>query len=150
MRSTLLSLAVLATSLSATAAAQECMETSQIVPLPGLSGISIDEPRVDVLGAPQSIDPAVAEELRRSWDRAGYEHLRADGGAVLWCYTPDDPRCNPVDAPARAPQLLRTQGKATTTVPFVPDAPSRPMQASHDDSRPHSGVKSRVERPPRA
>jgi hypothetical protein len=84
------------------------------------------------------------------WDRAGYEHLTAKGDALLWCYTPDDPRCNPVDGPASAPEIDSVHGKAAAAVPRVPLAPRIVTLRAFVTSVPRRGELSRVERPPEA
>lgn len=73
---------------------------------------------------------------------------------ILWCWSPDDPRCSPVNhSPDDTPRALRS-GQSGVTVehrlqwPLLSDDP-----LERGDARllgPAEGVHSRVERPPRA
>jgi hypothetical protein len=93
--------------------------------------------------------PAV-ERVSMQLEREG----RLPAGEVLWCWSPDDPRCSPGDpAPEDGPRALRdarTAAFVSHTTRRWPDLEAlAPSRAPNDDDRPSDGVRSRVERPPR-
>jgi hypothetical protein len=114
-----------------------------------MSGISVVDPLVEVFGN-ESVDVALELRLglRQVPDR---DSLGSDEGGVLWCLSPDDPRCFPVDGPTEAPTLSERMPSSA--------APERPRPEPHDAADPQqgstidqagpSGERTRVERPPR-
>lgn len=70
---------------------------------------------------------------------------------ILWCANDGDPRCAPVRNPDR-PQTEWTQGPLTSGGPAHDDvarASATDVLFVEDETTPSSGVRHRIERPPR-
>lgn len=73
-------------------------------------------------------------------------------GPILWCISPDDPRCQQDDsgeAPHRSP-LASAPTAALASTPRIPSASSTSATFVNDETQPASTVRGRVDRPPRA
>ncbi len=138
-------MAVLATT-PAVASADECMLST--VGRGEVSGISVPDPLVETFGN-ESVD--VELEIRLGLRQVpGRDTLSAgEEEGTLWCLSPDDPRCFPVDGPTEAPPL--SDPMPTTAAPEMPDVGERDVRSSpttFDIEAGPSGIRSRVERPP--
>lgn len=97
-------------------------------------------------GAQESPDPLAPalEIVEPSAQRAG--------GPVLWCISPDDPRCQRDDsgeAPHRT-TLSTAPIAPLPATPHVPRASSTNVELVSDEARPLAGIHVRLDRPPRA
>ncbi len=144
-RSLCLCLAFLAAT-PALAFADECMLSA--VGRGEVSGISVVDPLIATFGN-ESVD--VELEIRLglrqvpSRDSLGMD----DEGGTLWCLSPDDPRCFPVEGPTEAPAL--TDPMPASAAPIAPDIDERGVRSSplaFETRMGPPGVRARVERPP--
>jgi hypothetical protein len=143
-------LLVLSAANPALASADECMLLS-VVGSGEISGISVDDPLVAVFGN-ESVD--VALELRlgiRQLPIRGAALGTNDEGGLLFCLSPNDPRCSPVDGPTRAPSPMdwmpSSTAPATPAVAVLSPAAKSPKAVREVGP---SGIATRVERPPRS
>lgn len=70
-------------------------------------------------------------------------------GAIMWCESDDDPRCAPTGSDGPSPPLVASSVAAGTSHD-LPKAPSRDAVFEDERGTPTSGVRSRLERPPRS
>lgn len=99
----------------------------------------------DALESPDPLAPVPAVEV----DAAPVERAAAP---VLWCVSPDDPRCSPDDS-GEAPHritLATSPVAAIPTTPRVPPAAVTRVELATDELPPSDGVRGGLERPPRA
>jgi hypothetical protein len=132
------------------ASADECLISSPgLAPSGGgMSGISIADPLVETFGN-ESVDVALEIDLGLRQPPPRGDELGMGDEGMLWCLSPDDPRCFPVDAPAGAPSfgdpMPSSVGPETPRVPPL----TIPRAFERADVFPGpAGEKSRVERPP--
>jgi hypothetical protein len=132
-----LSLLALSLSLPQTAAAEKTMCGVRSV-LVGLEGAQGDSAALPALGVTPSA-PAVGLAVPANAE-------------VLWCASPDDPRCAPADAGAGSGAELRS-GAAVFVLPAAPpDVATSPVSTLRDarvGSRARAGVRRSLDRPPR-
>jgi hypothetical protein len=139
-------LVVLAAS-PALASADECMLSA--VGQGEVSGISVPDPLVETFGN-ESVDVELELRLglRRVPNRRDALGVGEEGG-TLWCLSPDDPRCFPVDGPTEAPPL--SDPMPTTAAPEMPDVGEREVRdlpSMFETLTGPPGIETRIERPP--
>jgi hypothetical protein len=131
----------------AVASADECMLST--VGRGEVSGISIADPLVETFGN-ESVDVELEMRLGLRQVPSRRDVLGADEeGGTLWCLSPDDPRCYPVDGPTEAPPL--SDPMPTSAAPEMPDVGERDVRSlptAFEAQTGPRGIRTRVERPP--
>lgn len=115
-----------------------------------ISGISVDDPLVEIFGY-ESVDVALELQLglRQLPSRGDVRGADEEGG-TLWCLSPNDPRCFPVDGPTEAPAPVDPMPSSSAPItPLVSAHSAATEPASSAVEAGPAGVATRVERPPR-
>jgi len=139
---------IVVASAPAVASADECMLSS--VGVGEVSGISVADPLVAVFGN-ESVDVELELRLGLRQVPSRFDSLGVDDeGGVLWCLSPDDSRCFPVDGPTEAPSLADpTPSSPAQDLPRVSASRDKEEQLANASDAGPSGITTRVERPPR-